>query len=215
MLYSPSRHFGFIHIQKNAGISISKVISNGVDDVQRVVSRHARLKDIIGPIGEEEWKKLYTFAVVRNPWDRLVSWYSMIAQATYRYDPLFWKRPRIWRYAVNNSRDFKSFIKNCDAVVMDRGVEKSFAFDQLSYIEKAEGGVGVKYVARYENLSEDLPQIWEILNLDMPEPSRLNASKRQKDYRAYYDDETAQIVADRFHRDIEVFGYMFDDACHA
>lgn len=211
MLYSPSHRFGFIHVQKNAGISISKVISDNVDDAQRVVSRHARVRDVVPTLGADEWKDLYTFAVVRNPWDRLVSWYSMITQRSPRYDPFFWKRPRLWRYAVNNSHDFKSFIKNCDAVVMDRGVEKSFAFDQLSYIEEVEGKIGVKYVARFENISDDLSHIWQTLNINMSEPPRLNASRRQRDYRSHFDDETAEIVARRFKRDIEEFGYSFDD----
>ncbi|MCB1506888.1 MAG: sulfotransferase family 2 domain-containing protein [Hyphomicrobiaceae bacterium] len=212
MLYSASRRFGFIHIQKNAGISISKVIADHVDDAQRIVSRHARVCDVVPAIGTEEWKSLYTFAVVRNPWDRLVSWYSMIAQRSSRYDPFFWKKPRIWRYAVKNSHDFKSFIKNCDAVVMDQGVEKSFAFDQLSYIEDAEGKIGVTFVARFENITDDLSHVWETLNIDMSEAPRLNASKRPKDYRLHYDEETAEIVAHRFKRDIDAFGYEFDDA---
>lgn len=210
MLYSPSKRFGFIHIQKNAGISISKLISGGINDTQRVVSRHARVRDVIPSIGCDEWKELYTFAVVRNPWDRLVSWYSMIAQNTHRYDPFFWKKPSIWRYAVKNSQDFRSFILNCDAVVMDGGIEKSFAFDQMSYIEDSDGEIGVTFVARYENISDDLATVWKTLDVELPAPPRLNASKRPRDYRDHYDAETRGIVAKRFRRDIEAFGYSFN-----
>ena len=33
---------------------------------------------------------------------------------------------------------------------------------------------------------------------------------REQDYRSYYSDETAEMVAKRFERDIELFGYEFD-----
>ena len=60
---------------------------------------------------------------------------------------------------------------------------------------------------RFENLSEEFAQIAKHLQLDVTLP-HVKRSKRGN-YRAYYDEATAQIVRDWFKRDIEIFGYEF------
>jgi peptide methionine sulfoxide reductase MsrA len=41
-------------------------------------------------------------------------------------------------------------------------------------------------------------------------PHARQAKDRGKDYRIYYTDETAELVARHFARDIEILGYRFD-----
>jgi len=43
-------------------------------------------------------------------------------------------------------------------------------------------------------------------------PHRRHSKERRKDYRIYYDDVTAELVANHYAEDIQRFGYTFDDA---
>ena len=46
--------------------------------------------DIKNEIGVKEWNKLYTFGVIRNPFDRMISMYEFFTEGT--YERLAWCR---------------------------------------------------------------------------------------------------------------------------
>lgn len=212
MLYQP-KTFLFVHIQKTAGISIAKTLHRTFPDTRKIGGRHARIidqwddlpTDVTHPDGS-----VFRFAFVRNPWDRLVSWYAMIEKNRRQNAWLPWRRPQIWDQALNNSSDFKSFVLNCKETIDDRGTLKSFAFDQVSYIERPDGELAVDFVGRFEDLNADLSHVWERLGVPDLQIPHTNATPKRRDFRQYYDDETAQVVAERFKRDIERFGYRFE-----
>ena len=60
--------FIFVHINKTAGSSIEEALG--------LRFRHRTAGDIISEIGIAAWRKNFTFAVVRNPWDKVLSHYS-------------------------------------------------------------------------------------------------------------------------------------------
>jgi len=70
-----------------------------------------------------------------------------------------------------------------------------------------DGAVIVDFIGRYETLATDLAYVGDRLGLPLALP-HLNRSAHAH-YRDYYTDETRAIVAARFARDIERFGYTF------
>jgi hypothetical protein len=62
-------YFIFIHINKTGGTSIAK--ATGIPH-----KNHLHVKEVIAEIGEQKFKKSLVFAVVRNPWDKVVSHYN-------------------------------------------------------------------------------------------------------------------------------------------
>jgi hypothetical protein len=56
----------FIHINKTAGTSI-------IDVIGKPFRKHLTSKEVIKVIGQKKWDAAYKFAVVRNPWDKVVS----------------------------------------------------------------------------------------------------------------------------------------------
>jgi hypothetical protein len=171
-------------VQKDAGISMENVIKRRFPAVKTWHGRHGRALAGIRELGHERWNKYFSFAFVRNPWDRLVSWYAMIQDAKRRLPFLkrFSIRPfesELWNYAVRTSRDFESFLENCTAVVFDRDCDKSFAYNQIDYLSDEGGKLVVSFVGRFENLAADIGPVFERIGIANETLPRLNKKQTQ------------------------------------
>src|ERR671921_2260700 len=76
---SDSRKVVFVHIQKTGGLTVDRLLNERIPDLRRIVARHGFAS--LGMDELEGWDEYFKFAFVRNPWDRLVSWYSMVSTA--------------------------------------------------------------------------------------------------------------------------------------
>ena len=87
MFINHTHKFIFIHIPKNGGTSIRNSFDiNGYDKkVVRKKYPHDGAMKIRDYCGDEVWNTFYKFAVVRNPYDRLVSYYHFHKSPQYRY----------------------------------------------------------------------------------------------------------------------------------
>lgn len=65
------------------------------------------------------------------------------------------------------------------------------------------------FVGRFERYEEDFAKVTERLCIDVELP-HINKSKH-KHYTEYYNDETIQIVRDKFKDDIDIFEYQFGE----
>ncbi|MHC4946986.1 MAG: sulfotransferase family 2 domain-containing protein [Planctomycetota bacterium] len=208
MLKSDSRRFIFVHIQKTGGSSVKQAIRRHVPDARRFLGTH----DGAGP-GQQElgrrWNKYFSFAVVRNPWDRLVSWYSMISQVDFERRPKH-RKNRFWRYVRENSSSFEEFLVNCTDVIEDFDGRKSILFNQFDYVSDDRGRLLVSFVGRFENLVADASHIFERIGMEGIELPHRTRSKHRH-YRDYYTPATRDLVGERFQRDIEHFGYRVEE----
>jgi len=209
MLISHEKKFLFIHIQKTAGSSITQLLSKSIPDLSSYHGTHDHAiwaKDN----AEFVWSDYYKVAFVRNPWDRLVSWYMMITQVsgslvkqgdTHNIN-------KLWKYVLENSTSFESFLYNCTATIDDQDGEKSFLFNQLDYVTDNSGKIIVDFIGRFESLNHDALQMFNQLNLSNIELAHYNASTRSH-YQDYYTHATRRLIARRYERDIDFFGYCF------
>jgi len=79
--------FIFIHIPKNAGTSIRNSFDRKGYD-KRVVSKrypHDSCSIIKSYCGDDVWNTFFKFAIVRNPYDRMVSYYHFHNSPQYKY----------------------------------------------------------------------------------------------------------------------------------
>ena len=157
-------------------------------------------------IGTENYKKKFVFASVRNPWDRLVSWYHFNCD-----DPRADEEQR----KKYKSLGFKGWIMHsCPHTGWKPhhfAHQPKNPLSQASWIKNDDGKIIVDHIVRLENLHDDLNEIKDklgILNLHVP---NLNKSqyRKEKNYRKYYDKESQQMVSRLFHEDIRTFNYEF------
>lgn len=88
MLISDSRKVLFVHVPKTGGVSVEETVKEACPDARKArvpIGRHATLGKIIKH--EPQVIDYWTFGFVRNPWARMVSWYSMISAWDRRHGP--------------------------------------------------------------------------------------------------------------------------------
>ena len=196
----------FIHNQKAAGMSVEEYLMKGLDG-HKLLERHSNARDGLRVLGREKWNQYYHFGLVRNPWERLVSWYVMIQETPPK------GKNQLWDYVHNNSSTFEEFIKNCtDSIIEDRDgyqYEKSFVRPQIDYFTDEDSQIIVDFIGRFESLQEDFDAVLQKVDLPAHRLPHLNVT-RSKDYRDFYTSETREIVEYRFKKDIDLFGYTFE-----
>lgn len=163
-------------------------------------------------VGERLFPGRYTFAFVRNSWDRLVSCYRDKIQGEVA-DFTFFSQSGVARclarfdvFSANMS--FEEFV-HAVASIPDVDANEHFR-SQHKFLTNDRGEIAVDFVGRYENLEADFQYVAERIGLpkgiSLP---RLQSNPRSVSYKDYYTAETRDIVAIRFAQDVSLFSYHF------
>jgi hypothetical protein len=172
----------FFHMPKNAGSSIEKWLQDNLDaDVYLDDLRHASPDSLRPMFGDFGW----SFCCVRNPWDRMVSWYNFF-RGQGKIHTCF----EDWMDACfDPSQTTAKYIKPINT--------------QMRFVDE------VDYVIRYENLVEDFKIVQEKTNCFDP-LGHHNSSKRKPKYLDYYtNDDHISMVGEYFYKEIKELGYEY------
>ena len=209
----------FIHIQKAGGSSIQQLFKQLDPDLVTSISidpaknrpRHCFATDIEETIGSDIFRSYTKFCVVRNPFDRLVSWYWMLKLRSYKIEKVGVdiELDNIFALMLDelntNARDFDEFVSL--PRLHKSGMFERFFVNQLDYISD-ESGIIVDRVLRFETLGQDFAEVVEDFGLQGQLP-HTNKTQREADYRSYYNETTRQLIAKRFQKDLDYFNYKF------
>ena len=211
----------FIHIPKNAGMTIrrSPMLNNRImlagSNIHKSPEYSQAVLDKMNSLGDHHgfeharWRDVHpsvrdrnnAFAVIRNPWDRVVSRY-FFAKKVIEVEKKVSKQ-----YADVSS--FEAFLEERhkwgnEKYMWHRAVRGWFpAFDHVS----DDAGRVRCDIIRFENLNADLCRYF---NLTEMSKARNVTAVNQGTYRDVYNDKTIQTVADWYKKDIEHWGYDFD-----
>ena len=203
MIISHKHRFIYIKSNKTAGTSTEILLEKicGKDDIVTPITEgdskthtarnhenkfynHMSLHSIKNNINADVFNSYFKFVNIRNPYDREVSGY-------------YWK-------TNPNEISFKDYL-----------IKR--VYGNYSKYYRIGGQPHIDGVVRYENLREDLNTLskrfnWSLGDLELPQAkttSRKNA--KHIHYTEYYDDETREIVEEKYAKDIEYFGYKFGE----
>lgn len=190
----------FVHIPKAAGTSINHALYGQFIG-------HARAVDI-DHWGSAEVKALPSFAVTRNPWDRLVSAFRY-GQRLHQFD---WKMnrsvPRVIRDQVPRHESFGKFVTEWLRHQDPARLNQIFQ-PQANFICDAKGNLLVDHVGRVEELRPTLDFIRDHTGTELI-VEKANPSGAPVDYRTFYTPELVDLVGGIYARDLEAFRYDFD-----
>lgn len=178
----------FIHIPRTGGTSIENVLRDRLIPVAWG-SSHEKIKKYKN---FAQFNNYFKFAIVRNPFDRLVSIFTYQSKGGNGGAKDIARSKKI-------GTDFKKF---CFDFMPNSGFN-SQQFDYLNIHDK----VAVDFVGRFEKLNDDFKKIANRLRLKYPLP-HVRKSKH-KPYRDYYDKETKQFIGNFFKKDLKYFKYKF------
>jgi len=201
--YSISLKYVFIHIPKCAGTSIHRALSNLHDSRSvpigtRMYHKHSKASDVRRILGPA-WDQAFKFSFVRNPWDLMVSSYHWWLTRACNF-------PSLGPHAskIRQMGSFSSFIRSDYGLRM---INEQDGRDLLDWLCE-DGKLIVDFVGKYETLEEDWRQICTELGV-VPITLTTENRVRREPYRVFYDETSRRLVADRFARTIERFGYEF------
>tara|TARA_B100001094_G_C18187366_1_gene804721 strand:- start:3500 stop:4141 length:642 start_codon:yes stop_codon:yes gene_type:complete len=204
IVYSNKEKFAWIQLGKVGSCSIFKVLSENTKLEHRKTNSETRRSLFEFNVDLNFLKKInntyFTFIFVRNPWDRLVSYYKSSFQCETGY---FSKK-----YQISNPSEieFSHFIKlvtDKENLNLNKHWRPQSRICDLCKLD---------FIGRFENIQEDFNIVCDKIGIPQQQLPHTNKSKhKRKHYTEYYDDETREIVAEKYAKDIEYFGYEFED----
>ncbi|WP_258104790.1 sulfotransferase family protein [Marinoscillum sp. MHG1-6] len=207
MLVSHSHKFIFIKTKKTAGSSIQDYLAKYCKDgiVEKYIpGGHRPAQSTKEKVGDEIWNSYLKICPVRNPWDKMVSWYFWRS----RKRSIFVKLKRILqgRHPENeayrmNFKEFITWLHETNRMNLDHKVAL------------VDGEWPDYFFIRYEHLHEDLKRLCEKLYIPYDEsklPKEKTGVRKKKGYQEFYDEHTRGYVAEAYSDLIEMFGYHFE-----
>ena len=149
---------------------------------------------------DNKWKDYFKFTIVRNPWDRLVScWLNKFNLKNSK--PNFYKKLDLDNTKFVDFKEFISKIAEKNNITLDKHWTLYHNLIPVTNID---------FIGKFENLQVDFNIICDKIGIPRQKLPHKNKSKH-KHYTEYYDDETREIVAEKYAKDIEYFGYEFGE----
>ena len=214
-MISVQKRFLFVHVPKTGGNSVQEVLGRYSEDemirldgrhdgVERFgvrnteasdLKKHSPLRQYQRELAPALFKSLFKFSIIRNPWDRMVSWYFSPGSGRTEWDrdafiQLAREKPPLEKYITIASfgEQLASKLGIRRAIVpLDRDLN---------------------FLIRFEQLNDDFQRLCRLIDIPLTSLRQRNKSDRRH-YSHYYDEDTRALVADRFRSEITHGGYEF------
>jgi len=145
---------------------------------------HMPASEVMSRVPTEIWKSYFKFCVERNPWDKVLSHYHMRA------------------------------ARQGGSLSLDEYLSAGrFPVNFFRYTDPAGERIIVDRVLRYENLMNDLTEVFAKLNIPFEGSLGIRAKSEyrtdRRPYREVFNEEQRELVERAFAKEIELHGYRF------
>lgn len=185
----------FLHIPKTGGSSIAKALSINTKEFIVGRGKHQIIPSKIP-------KNYFIFSFVRNPWDRMLSYY-MFRTKEHR------TRRRKTVHPLERKSNFTEWLLLLDYFARWKKINPAFEIaiapqcDTLSNIPD--------FIGRFETINVDFDYVCSQIGIDAPRLTNKNPTvSKTKHYSHFYDREAKHLVGHRFSKDVQTYGYSFD-----
>jgi hypothetical protein len=217
MIISRGRRFIFVHIPKTGGTALAMALEARarkddilIGDTPKARARkgriagvkaagrlwkHSTLADVAGLVTDAEMADFFTLTLVRNPWDRMVSYYHWLREQSFAHPAV----------GLAKAKDFSGFLNHPQTQTSLQ------LWPYTAYLRDGQGVDQCNLYARLEHLDADLAPFEAHLGFSITPLTRANPSDRAKDWRGYYLGADAALIGTLCAADIARFGYGFED----
>lgn len=211
----------FVHIPKTGGSTIEKFFDMtnktnradydllfGVDTRRKNVNYDIALQHLtFNEIKNNHKIKVnnyFSFSLVRNPWDKVISAYL--------------------NHFIKLKPDFNNFLSWVEKSVEYEKDHDHFTYqdkrnkiltnthfkEQYKFIYNDDNQIMVDYLGRFEYWNESFKKICELAKVEYREPEIYNKNNNRKHYSEYYNKKQADLIKKIYKKDIELFGYEYE-----
>ena len=151
---------------------------------------------LAGLATDAEIAGFFTLTLVRNPWDRALSYYTWLRAQAFAHPAV----------GLAKALSFSGFLNHPQTMTAFR------LWPYAAYMRDRHGVERASLYARLEALDRDLAPFEAHLGFALPAIARANESDRPRDWRPAYSDSDAALIATLCAVDIARFHYSFDGA---
>lgn len=182
-----SARYVFIHINKCGGTSVEAAL--GIPKLHDTALARRR------KIGSRRWDQAFTFAIVRHPYDRVVSLYHYRIRTG---------QTGLDTDGIGLNEWVRRAFEEKDSVYYDKPLMFAPCF---TWVSDPGGNTLVDCIAKLETIEADWPVIQEGTGARVSLPKRNSARGARTAARDALDAPARQILQAHFRRDFETFGY--------
>ena len=185
----------------NTSIKHALIKGEGLGDFEKPHAQDIPVRTINSAEAVQRRSELFSFAFVRNPWDRLVSCWADKCGVNSDVD--------MSGYGLPRGVSFEDFV-GVVSQLSDPYSEIHFK-SQTPFLCHGPQ-IAPSFIGRFEHLRHDWRTVQNVVmsrtGIALSDLRQLRASERRP-YRDYYSRRMAMMVEERYQADVDLFGYKF------
>ena len=190
MAFRIKNNLTFVHIAKCGGNTIADWIRK---DTYIYSGQPHELPNTL-PV---DWQD-NMFCVVRNPWSRVVSFYTYFKRT--------WTKHKRYEYLEIINKGFENFVMNCEDWHPD--IDPSIGLPWNRQLCSLYTHTNMKYL-KLENLNSDFAEIKKTCG--RTDGLETKNQSNSLPYQSFYNDKTIKRVSEIFEQDIKQFKYSYEE----
>lgn len=199
-MISHTKKFIYIHINKCGGTSLTDILSKYATDfnTNKIGYReHSTMSEVYSAIGNDLADSYYKFTVIRNPYDRLSSFYRHI------------KRVNSWIYIKMSKKfditTFNKFINVLPELYKSRS-DYEIGIISLSEWLTVNDKIKINKIIKLEDLNNEYKNLSNKFGFEV-DLKKLNQDPNRVDHKTLYTNEMKDIVKYIYDVDFKNFNY--------